>query len=64
MKGAVRNHSRDREILHLRNVKGWTFVQIGQKYNITKGRVRVLYYRMVEDRKKEEEVNKKMGIGA
>ena len=64
MKGAVRNHKRDLEILFLRNVKGLTFTQIGEKYNITKGRARVLYNRIMEDRKKEEETSKRMGIGA
>jgi len=45
-------------------VKGWTFTRIAQKYDITKGRVRALYHRMVEDQKKEAELNKRMGIGA
>jgi len=64
MKRAVRDYKRDKEILWLRNNKGWTFVKIAQKYDITKGRVRVIYNRIVEDRKKEEESNKQMGIGA
>jgi Sigma-70, region 4 len=64
MKGAVRNHKRDLEILFLRNVRGWTLTAIGEKYNITKGRARVLYDRIAEEKKKEEESNKQMGIGA
>lgn len=64
MKGAVRNHKRDLEILFLRDTREWTFTKIAQKYDITKGRARVLYNRMVEDRKKEEETSKRMGIGA
>jgi len=64
MKVAVRDYNRDREILYLRNIRGWTFVKIGQKYDITKGRVRMLYSRAVEDRKREEESKKQMKIGA
>jgi len=64
MKGCVRNKKRDLEILFLRNMKGWTFTKIAQKYDITKGRARQLYYRVSADRKREEESNKQMGIGA
>jgi len=64
MKRCIRNRKRDDEILWLRNVKGWTFVSIARKYDITKGRVRQVYYRAVADRKREEESNKRMGIGA
>lgn len=63
MKGAVRDHKRDEEILWLRNNKGWTFIKIARRYDITKGRVRTLYNRVVEERKLEE-LNKRMGIGA
>jgi DNA-directed RNA polymerase sigma subunit (sigma70/sigma32) len=64
MKFQPRNHKRDLEILYLRNVKGWTFPKIGQKYDITKARARQLYCRIVKDKKKEHEASKKMGIGA
>lgn len=64
MELAVRNYKRDEEILCLRNMKGWTFAQIGKKYDITKGRVRHIYYRIVEEKRKEAESNLRMGIGA
>ena len=52
MKLAVRDHKRDENILRLRD-KGWTFIRIGKKYDISKARVRQIYMRVV---------NKKMGI--
>lgn len=64
MKFQPRNHKRDLEILFLRNNKGWTFAAIGKKYDVTKARARELYYRIAEDRKKEQETSKKMGVGA
>lgn len=64
MKFQPRNHKRDLEILFLRNVKGWTFTAIGQKYDISKARVIQLYYRIKEDKVKQAEQSKKMGIGA
>lgn len=54
MKLSVRDHKRDAEIVVLRN-KGWTFTQIGKKYDISKARARQLYMRIT---------NKQMGIGA
>lgn len=64
MKLAVRDYKRDLEVVFLRNNKGWTFTKIGEKYGITKARVRQVYYRIIAERKKEEETTKKMGIGA
>jgi DNA-directed RNA polymerase specialized sigma24 family protein len=64
MKACVRNKKRDLEILHLRNVKGWTYPKIAEKYDITKSRARQLYYRASNDKKKEVEQSRKMGIGA
>jgi hypothetical protein len=61
MKGSVRDCKRDLEILFLRNVKEWTFTRIAQKYDITKGRARQLYVRMVSER---DRANTQMGIGA
>jgi hypothetical protein len=54
MKLAVRDHKRDAEIIHLRDVKGWTFTMIAKKYDISKARARQLYMRIT---------NKQMGIG-
>lgn len=64
MKAQVRNKIRDLEILYLRNMKGWTYTAIAKKYDITKGRARQLYYRIMAERRKEEETSKQMGIGA
>jgi DNA-directed RNA polymerase specialized sigma24 family protein len=61
-KACVRNKKRDLEILNLRNVKGWTYPKIAEKYDITKSRARQLYYRASNEKKGE--MNKKMGIGA
>ena len=63
MKGAVRDYKRDEEILWLRNNKGWTFIKIARRYDITKGRVRTLYTRIAKERNLEE-LNRRMGIGA
>jgi hypothetical protein len=62
MKLAVRNHRRDLEVVFLRENKGWTYPQIGKKYDITKARARQLYLRVKQERAIEE--NKQVGIGA
>lgn len=54
-----RNNRRDQDIVFLREQKQWSFGKIGEKYGITRVRVRQLYMRM-----NEENVNKQIGIGA
>lgn len=61
MKMSKRNYERDTKIVFYREKGGWTFPRIAEKFGITKGRVRVLYTRIVEER---DNVNKHMGIGA
>ena len=61
MRLQVRNDRRDREIVFLRENRKWTYVQIAQKYGITRVRARQLYMRMVNER---ENINQQMGIGA
>lgn len=63
MKLCVRNRRRDVEILFLRDKKGLTFDAIGAKYDITKARARQLYYRVSSEKKREEKLNKQIGIG-
>ncbi len=64
MKLCVRDHRRDLEIVFLRENKGWTFPEIGKKYNITKARAKQLYDRVKEEREETEKESKKLGIGA
>jgi hypothetical protein len=61
MKLCVRDHNRDKDIVHLREHKKWTYVAIAEKHNITKARARELYLRMMKDR---EKVSRQLGIGA
>jgi hypothetical protein len=61
MKLAVRDYDRDVKIVMYREKEKWSFIKIGKKLGVTKGRARVLYVRIIEER---EQTIKQMGIGA
>lgn len=60
MKPCVRDYERDRKIMMYREKGGLSFIKIGKRLGITKGRARVLYIRMV---KEIAQLNKEMGVG-
>lgn len=60
MKPCVRDYERDKKIMMLREQGGLSYIKIGKRLGLTKGRVRILYLRMIEE---TIQLNKEMGIG-